>query len=184
MLVAIIIPDHDGCCVKTFTQHLKSEGWCISKFDNVSFPSINDTIAGCCDLVIGVHSSCTSCIQPLGLKMSLHVSPHPIGAFIWEPFNRPEQHLVSLACNNNGFCCQDVKFTTTKPSSEVQLAKGVIVKYFLHGHGSNKSTLCGFAVISTDGLCPPFDAGIEGSRDQGIHASDTLCHSNLIPHNQ
>jgi hypothetical protein len=37
MVVAIIIPDHDGRCVKTFTQHLKSARWYISKFDNKFF---------------------------------------------------------------------------------------------------------------------------------------------------
>ncbi len=124
-------------------------------------------IAGCCDLVIGVQSSCTSHIQPLELKMPLPVSPHPIGVFIWEPFNRPE-HLVSLLHNDNDFCCQDVKFTTTNPSSEVQLAKDVIVKHLLHGHRSNESTLCGSYVVSNDGLCSPFNADINQNMFQHI----------------
>jgi hypothetical protein len=108
MVVAIIIPDHDRCCVKKITQHLKSAGWYISKFNNQSFPSISATIAGCCDLVIGVHSSCASCIELLELKMPPPVSPHPLGAFIWEPFSRPE-YSVSLVHDNNDFCYQDEK---------------------------------------------------------------------------
>ncbi len=39
------------------------------------------------------------------LKMPSLASPHPTGAFIWKPFNRHE-HSVSLACNDNDFCCQ------------------------------------------------------------------------------
>jgi hypothetical protein len=57
---------------------------------------------------------------------------------------------------------------TTEPSLEVRLAKGVTIKYFLHGHGSNESTLCGSAVISNDGLCPPFGAGINQNMFQHL----------------
>jgi hypothetical protein len=80
------------------------------------------------------------------------ISPRPIGAFIWELFNRPE-HLVSLAQIDHSFYCQDVKFLTTNSSLEIQVATGVTIKYFLHGRGSDKSIPCG-------SLCPPIDAGI------------------------
>ena len=38
------------------------------------------------------------------------------------------------------------------------IPSGVIVKYYLHGHGLDESVLCGAAVISVDGMCAPFDA--------------------------
>jgi hypothetical protein len=44
--VAIIIPDHYGCCVKTFTRQLELAGWCISKFDEVFVLTLGNTIAG------------------------------------------------------------------------------------------------------------------------------------------
>jgi hypothetical protein len=106
MVMAIIIPDHDRCCNTTFSKKLKSAGWCMSKLNNESFPNLGDTILRCCILIIGVHSSCTYCVEPLELKMPLACPLHPISAFLWEPFNRPE-HSVSLAWNNNDFCCQD-----------------------------------------------------------------------------
>jgi hypothetical protein len=35
---------------------------------------------------------------------------------------------------------------------------GVIVKYYIHGHGLDESILCGSAVVAVDGMCAPFDA--------------------------
>ena len=60
MVVAIIIPNHDGRCVITFAKKLKSKGWCISKHDDLFFPNLGDTFVGCCNLIIRFHSSCTS----------------------------------------------------------------------------------------------------------------------------
>jgi hypothetical protein len=73
-------------------------------------------------------------------------------------FNKPE-HSVSFAHDENDFCHQDVWFTATEPSGKTPLPQGVTVKYILHRHGSDESVLCGAAVISVDGMCPPFDAG-------------------------
>ena len=60
VLVAIIIPDQNGRCVRSFMFSLKAAGWCISTYNNVSFTSIGDSDAGGCDLLFGVHSSCTT----------------------------------------------------------------------------------------------------------------------------
>jgi hypothetical protein len=84
--------------------------------------------------------------------------PCPLGAFLWEPFNKPE-HSVSLACNDDDFCHQDVQFLATEPSGETPLPRGITVMYFLHEHGFDKSVLCGAAVVSVDGMCPPFGIG-------------------------
>ncbi len=37
IVVAIIIPNHGGRCVTTFTKKLKSAGWCISNLEKVFF---------------------------------------------------------------------------------------------------------------------------------------------------
>ncbi len=66
---------------------------------------------------------------------------------------------ISWSRDPQGFQHQDIRFTTTKPTSEVPSEKGVLIKYFIHGHGVDKSALCGYAVVSTDGLCPTFKAG-------------------------
>ncbi len=122
------------------------------------FPDHGNNIAGHCDILIGAHSSCFSKVEPLELKTGPPISPQPIGLFLWEPFNRME-HSVSLARNNKDFIPQDIQFTTADPTLEVESEKGVPIKYFIHGHGADESTLCSSAIVSTDGLCPAFDAG-------------------------
>ena len=67
--------------------------------------------------------------------------------------SRPK-HSVWLACDNADFCRQDVWFSTTLPLDNIPLPQGVQVKYYIHGHGSDESSLCGAAVLSVDGLCP------------------------------
>jgi hypothetical protein len=66
---------------------------------------------------------------------------------------------VCLARDDDNFCRQDVRFTATNPSNNTPIPPGVTVKYYIHGHGSDEGILCGAAVISVDGVCPPFDAG-------------------------
>jgi hypothetical protein len=141
MIVAVIIPDHNGCCIKTFQRQLKSKGWCISQFDDVFFPNLGDTITGQCDILIGIHSSCASHLKPLKLKPPPPVSLHPLGAFLLEPFNRLE-HLVSLACNKDDFCCQDIKFHVTNSPTEICSEPGITIRYFLNCFGTNESILC------------------------------------------
>ena len=158
MVVAVVLSDHDRTCVKSFTRNLKAAGWTMSRFDDVYFPSNGDSIAGSCDLLSGVHSSCTAHVEPFVLRSPPPIQPTPLGAYLWEPFNRPE-HSVSLARDDDDFCRQDIRFTATAPTGDAPCPRGVSIKYHIHGHGSDDSSLNGSAVISVDGLCPPFDAG-------------------------
>jgi len=66
---------------------------------------------------------------------------------------------VSLARDDDDFCRQDARFSTTPPQDTTITPTGVRIKYFIHGPGSDESSLCGAAVLSIDGVCPPFDAG-------------------------
>jgi hypothetical protein len=84
--------------------------------------------------------------------------PRPLGLSLWEPFNRTE-HSVSLAMGNVDFMHQGVKFTATLPPLTFIHLPGVLLKYFLHGCHLDESMLAGAAVVPSDGLCPPFDAG-------------------------
>jgi hypothetical protein len=65
---------------------------------------------------------------------------------------------MSLARDDDDFMRQDVKFTATTTEPTVAIPPGVLVKYYLHGHHSEETMLAGAAVVSSDGLCPPFDA--------------------------
>jgi hypothetical protein len=106
MVVAIVLPDHDGQLVKPLVTSLKFKGWKISHTD-ISFPEQGNTIAGASHVIIGVHSSCAFTVKSLVFKEPPSTSPHPIGLSIWEPINRPE-HLVSLDKDDLNFCCQDI----------------------------------------------------------------------------
>jgi hypothetical protein len=59
--------------------------------------------------------------------------------------------------DNVDFMRQDVQFTATLPPLTFIHPPGVLLKYFLHSGHSNESMLAGTAVVSSDGLCPPFD---------------------------
>jgi hypothetical protein len=156
MVIALIIPDHDGCCLKSFATLLKSTGWVLSSTET-SFPTNGYTVLGSCRVLIGIHSSCASSVEPLQLKLPPPSPPRPLRLALWEPFNCPE-HSVSLAKDDDDFMRQDVKFFTTLPEPTHPYPPGVSVKYFLHGPASEESLLAGAAVVSCDGLCPPFDA--------------------------
>ena len=67
IVVAIVIPDHNGKCVKSFYNVLKSAGWCLTSTDT-SFPTHGDTISGLCHIIIGIHTSCAPTVEPLQLK--------------------------------------------------------------------------------------------------------------------
>jgi hypothetical protein len=158
MIVAIIIPDNDGCCIRTFMQQLKSAGWCMLLFNDVFFPNLGNSVADRCNVVIGILSSCATLVKPLELKPPLPFPHSLLVLFLWEPFNRLE-HSVSLARKDNDFFRQDIKFHATNPPTDAQSEPRIVIKYFLHWHGTNKSTLCGCSVVSSNGLCSPFDAG-------------------------
>jgi hypothetical protein len=157
VVVAIVIPDHDGKCVRSFYKALKSAGWCLSSTETL-FPTHGDTILGSCRVIIGIHTSCAPTVGPPNLKSPPPSIPHPLGLSLWEPFNRTE-HSVSLAMDDVYFMHQDVRFMAMLPPLTFIHPPGVLLKYFIHGSHSDKSMLAGAAVVLSDGLCPPFHAG-------------------------
>jgi hypothetical protein len=54
IIVAIVIPDHDGCSVQMFTKGLKAAHWKVMSRE-VSYSNIGDTIADSCSIITAVH---------------------------------------------------------------------------------------------------------------------------------
>jgi hypothetical protein len=92
IVVAVVIPDHDGRSISAFTRGLTAANWKLSSRE-VSYQEIGDSIADSCTIIIAIHSSCASKVEPITLKTPPSVTPRPIGAFVWEPFNRIEHSL-------------------------------------------------------------------------------------------
>jgi hypothetical protein len=139
-----------------FSSNLKSNHWVLSTTD-VFYSDLSNTIAGSCCLIIAIHSSCASTVNPLLLKQPPLVPTHPIGEFIWEPFNRPE-HAISLACNDADFDKQDTQLKVSTLKLTPNNYRSNIIKYSIHHPDSDNTVLVGLEVISVDGLCPAFNA--------------------------
>ena len=73
MVVAIVIPDHNGRCIKSFTTSLKSADWFLF-LTETSFPTHGNTISSLCCIIIGIHSSWAPTVEPLYLKSPPHLS--------------------------------------------------------------------------------------------------------------
>jgi hypothetical protein len=155
-IVAVIHPDHDGRSVKSFQSTMKSSGWIIVSID-VFYPDLGNTVAGSCRVITAVHSSSASTVDPLLLKRPSPVSPRPLGEFLWEAFNWPEQ-AISLTRNDADFGKQGNPLTASSPALTQDNSTSIIIKYFLHHPNSDISILVGSEVISADGLCPAFNA--------------------------
>jgi hypothetical protein len=62
-----------------------------------------------------------------------------------------------MAKGDVDFMRQDVKLTATLLLSAFLSPPGISLKYLLHGCHTKESKLAGAAVVSPNGLCPPFD---------------------------
>jgi hypothetical protein len=153
--IAIVIPDHNGRSISTFTRGLMAADWKVSSRE-VSYINIGDTIVNSCTIIIVVHSSCASNIEPISLKTPPSVHPRPIGSFIWEPFNRIK-HSLSPGHNDDESNATKMIAAIPKPITGQQ-SRGVAVKYHLHRADSDATILAGSAVLLTGGLCPPFES--------------------------
>ncbi len=64
MVVAIILLDHNGKCVKSFILLLKWLGW-VRSLSNVCFMDVVDGPAGKCRILTCIHSLCGSTVMLL-----------------------------------------------------------------------------------------------------------------------
>jgi hypothetical protein len=156
IIITTVRPDHGGRSVKTFSSKLKLSSLILSSTD-VHFPELGDTIAASCLVITAVDLSCALTIEPMLLKHPPPVPPHPLGEFVWKPFNWKE-HAISLAPNNANFVKQDTQLKASTQSSNPTKVKVDVVLYTIHPPDTNELVTAGSEVISLDGLCPAFNA--------------------------
>jgi hypothetical protein len=102
-----------------------NSGWIIAS-TNVFYPDLGNTVTGSCHVITAVHSSSASTVDPLLLKRPPLVPPHPLGEFLWEPFNRPE-HAISLTRDDADFGKQENPLTASSPASTQDNSTGIII---------------------------------------------------------
>jgi hypothetical protein len=141
-----------------FVQGLTNSHWKTFSRD-VSSVEIGDSIANSCTIITAIHFSLAHVVEPLELKTPPAVTPWPIAANIWEPFNRPK-HSVCYACEDTNFNkdkANQMVILAPKPAESAVLPH-VVIKYNLHCVGDNMNILAGSAVLLTIGLCTPLEA--------------------------
>ena len=102
VIVAIVIPDLDGAATRKFIKGLESAHWVVSR-QTVFYADIGDSVDDSCVIITAVHSSCASTVDPLTLILPPKCAPKPLGAYIHEPFNRP-QHSVCYGRDERRYC--------------------------------------------------------------------------------
>ncbi len=158
LFIAFVHPDHDGHSVTKFVAQLHPQGWIISK-TQCSFPYYGDSVVGTSLVLIGIHNSTQSKVNPLMFKMPPTWRPLPLSSFIWQPFHKLEFQL-SFARNNPWFETNDTECnvaTLPLPTLMASIPAGLMALYFLHRCEINSLSLNGSAVVSLDSLCPQFD---------------------------
>ncbi len=110
-------------------------------------------------VLIGIHNSTQSKVDPLMFKMPPTRRPCPLSSFIWQLFDKLEYQL-SFARKDPSFETNDTKgnvATLPFPTLMASILAGLTVIYFLHWHENNSSSLNGSTAVSLDSLCPQFD---------------------------
>ena len=161
VVVAIVIPDHDGASVKAFIKSLSSLHWSVTTHQ-VTYSTVGDSVADSCTIITAIHTSCAPAVEPIMLAVPPLVHPRPITYFNYEPFNRPE-HALCHGCLDTKFNDDDTPLsnlmTVSRPKSgDAATSTTVITLYNLHRKGADQSSISGSSVLSADSLCPPYGA--------------------------
>jgi hypothetical protein len=156
--IIIIIPDHDGRAVKSFTKGLEAAHWKVTS-QAVYYLDIGDSISDSCSIITAVHSSCTSNAEPLVLKSPPTVTLPHISSYVWVPFGRPE-HALGYGKDNVDFNKYDeCQMTASTPMTAKNSASPrVAIKYYLHCNGHDTTILAGSLVLLRESVCPPFES--------------------------
>jgi hypothetical protein len=112
-----------------------------------------------CTVIIAVHSSAASAVEPLALQTPPLVQAKPVASYLWEPFNKPD-HMLCFGQDDAEFNKDESsRMTVSAPTlDESDSVPRVVIKYNIHRAGNNTTILAGSSVISTSGLCLPFEA--------------------------
>jgi hypothetical protein len=86
LFVAFVHPDHDGRSVSKLVSQLKFSGWVISTLKCL-FPNYGDSIIGTASIIVGVHDSTQSWVEPVLFRIPPSPRPLPLAAFIWQLFS-------------------------------------------------------------------------------------------------
>ncbi len=113
VVVTVVIQDHDRQSVTAFVRGLLAAHWKVESMD-IAYNEIGNTVADSCTIITAVHTSCSSSVIPIKLKMPPCTPARPIGTFIWEPFNRPE-HALCLGRDDDKFNKEVRKMIATIP---------------------------------------------------------------------
>jgi hypothetical protein len=112
-----------------------------------------------CTVIIAVHLSAASAVEPLALQTPPLVQAKPVASYLWEPFNKPN-HMLCFGRDDAEFNKDEsFRMTVSAPKlAKLDSVPRVVVKYNIHCAGDDATILAGSNVISTSGLCPPFEA--------------------------
>jgi hypothetical protein len=89
LFVAFVHLDHDGCSVTKFVWQLHDGGWIITRTE-CSFPDYGNSVMGLTSVVIGVHTSTQSKVEPLLFKTPPTCRLLTLASFIWPAFDKPD----------------------------------------------------------------------------------------------
>jgi hypothetical protein len=144
-------------------------------------------MAGHLSVIVAVHDSTQSKVEPLLLWTPPSLCPLLLAGFIWQPFNTCE-YSVSFPKDNASFgepSNNGMIATAASDSVIGSFPDGIRPIYFLHSRESDTKILAGAAILSLDSLCPPFDGlpntnifgsrfGVEFHADSNTHIRSIL----------
>ncbi len=112
-----------------------------------------------CTVIIAVHLSSASVIEPLVLKTPPAVCPTPIASYLWEPFNQPE-HSLCFGRDDNNFNKDEATWMIVIASKQAELGSitPIMILYHLYRADKDATILAGSGILSPSSLCPPFEA--------------------------
>jgi hypothetical protein len=125
---------------------------------DINYDAIGDSVSDSCTILTAVHSASCRDSLPLQLQVPPAVPPRPIGAFLWEPFNR-DDHSLCPSRNDAAFNKDDsIKMIVIVPKqADTSSSRTIKIKYHLHRADKDTSILAGTSVLLHDSLCPPFE---------------------------
>jgi hypothetical protein len=158
VIIAIVMPDHNGRSVKSFIWGLSTAHWKVSLQD-ILYPEISDSIVNSCRIIIAIHSSSAPVVEPTVLKTPPAVQPRPIASYLWELFNRTEQSLCFGPDDSNFNKDEALRMTASMPKpAKLGGTPPITILYHLHCADADATILAGSSVLLQSSLCPPFKA--------------------------
>jgi hypothetical protein len=124
-----------------------------------SYTKIGDSIVDLCTVIIAIHLSSASVVEPLVLKTPPAVRPTPIASYLWEPFNRLEQSLC-FGRDDNNFNKDKATLMIVSVPKQAKLGSitPIMILYHLHRADEDATILAGSGILSPLSLCLPCEA--------------------------